>query len=211
MKTDDLIDLMAQGAGPAPRHPALPRLALALGLGVLTALAVVLMLMKPVSGAVLAQGAWWVKLGYAVALAATLAWLAARLGRPVVRAQPAVRWVAAVVAVMVALAAWQTLAAAPEVRMALWRGHSASTCPLSVLALSLPTLALGLWALRGLAPTRLRWAGAAVGLMAGATGAAAYAVACDELGFSFVATWYTLGIALAGALGTWLGPRTLRW
>jgi hypothetical protein len=28
---------------------------------------------------------------------------------------------------------------------------------------------------------------------------------------AFVATWYTLGIGLAGALGALLGPRVLRW
>jgi hypothetical protein len=211
MKTDALINLMAQGAGPAQRHPALPRLALALALGLATAFALVLVFMKPVGGAVLAQGAWWVKLGYAVSLALALGWLAARLGRPVVRAHTAVRVAVAVVAAMALLALWQTFTSAPEMRLSQWRGHSAPSCPFSVLALSLPTLALGLWALRGLAPTRLALAGAAVGMMAGAAGAVAYAVACDELGFGFVATWYTLGIGLAGALGAWLGPRTLRW
>jgi hypothetical protein len=68
-----------------------------------------------------------------------------------------------------------------------------------------------LWALRGLAPTRPRAAGLAAGLLAGAIGAFAYALACHEVSVAFVALWYSLGIALSGALGALLGPRLLRW
>ena len=38
-----------------------------------------------------------------------------------------------------------------------------------------------------------------------------YALSCTELSPAFVAIWYSLGIALAGALGAVLGPRILRW
>jgi hypothetical protein len=34
---------------------------------------------------------------------------------------------------------------------------------------------------------------------------------CSELGLSFVALWYTLGIAMVALLGALLGPRVLRW
>jgi len=77
--------------------------------------------------------------------------------------------------------------------------------------LSLPALAGALWALRGLAPTRPRAAGLAAGLLAGGLGAFGYALSCTELSPAFVAIWYSLGIALAGALGAALGPRILRW
>ncbi|MFM8989141.1 MAG: NrsF family protein [Alphaproteobacteria bacterium] len=42
-------------------------------------------------------------------------------------------------------------------------------------------------------------------------GAIGYALHCPEAALAFVATWYTAGIALAGALGAALGPRVLRW
>jgi hypothetical protein len=80
-----------------------------------------------------------------------------------------------------------------------------------VLALSLPALAAALWALRDLAPTRPRAAGAAAGLLAGSIGAIGYALHCPEAAIAFVAAWYTAGIALTGALGAALGPRVLRW
>jgi hypothetical protein len=80
-----------------------------------------------------------------------------------------------------------------------------------VLALSLPALGATLLAMRGLAPTRLRAAGTAAGLLAGAVGAIGYALHCPEAALAFVAAWYTAGIALAGALGAALGPLVLRW
>jgi hypothetical protein len=77
--------------------------------------------------------------------------------------------------------------------------------------LSIPALGGVLWAMRGLAPTRARMAGLAAGLLAGAVGAAGYALACGETAMTFVAIWYSLGIAMTGALGALLGPRLLRW
>ena len=90
-------------------------------------------------------------------------------------------------------------------------GQSWQACPLVVAALAAPVLAGLLWALRGLAPTRPRAAGAAAGLLAGALGAAGYALACTEDSTTFIAVWYSAGIAITGGLGAALGPRVLRW
>ena len=68
-----------------------------------------------------------------------------------------------------------------------------------------------LWALRGAAPTRLAWAGAGAGLLAGALGALAYALHCPEMAAPFLAVWYLAGMALPTLAGAWLGPRVLRW
>jgi hypothetical protein len=54
-------------------------------------------------------------------------------------------------------------------------------------------------------------AGLAAGVFAGSLAALGYALACPEVSITFVAIWYSLGIALAGALGAFLGPRVLRW
>lgn len=132
--------------------------------------------------------------------------------------------VAALVAALVAglltmalLAWWSVRGQAPGAWSA-WNtwsafagGGTASVCAWSITGLSLPTLAAGFWALRGLAPTRLRWAGAAVGLAAGGAGALAYGVVCPETSTAFIALWYTVAMAVPAALGALLGPRLLRW
>ena len=72
-------------------------------------------------------------------------------------------------------------------------------------------LDVGDTALRGAAPTRLAWAGAGAGLLAGALGALAYALHCPEMAAPFLAVWYLAGMALPTLAGAWLGPRVLRW
>jgi hypothetical protein len=96
-------------------------------------------------------------------------------------------------------------------RMQVWLGGSWDSCPWRILLLSLPALAALLWTFRQFAPTRLRLAGFIAGLVAGGVGASAYAFTCTETTAPFVATWYTLGMLGAAALGALIGPRALRW
>lgn len=211
MKTDDLIGMLAAGAGPAPRALAARRLAPAMTVGVLCSAVAAVVLIGLVPRELFANPAWWLKLGYAAALALAGAWLAGRLGRPAAR--PHLAWVvlAAVVLAMLGLGAAQLMTTEDSQRLALWLGHSWKTCSTNVLLLSLPALAGALWALRGMAPTNPRRAGLAVGLLAGGVGATGYALSCTEVSMAFVATWYSLGIAATGVLGALLGPRLLRW
>jgi len=138
-------------------------------------------------------------------------WACERLARPAGDARARAAWLLAPLAAILALAAWR-LALAP---VADWRslvmGHSARLCPWLIIAASLAPLAALLWAVRALAPTRLRLAGLMAGLAGGGLGAAAYCLHCDEMAAPFLAAWYTLGIAAAGALGWLAGPRLLRW
>jgi hypothetical protein len=67
------------------------------------------------------------------------------------------------------------------------------------------------WALRGLAPTRLRLTGGIAGFAAGSIGALAYSLHCPELAAPFIGVWYLLGITICASLGVWAGPRLLRW
>jgi hypothetical protein len=90
-------------------------------------------------------------------------------------------------------------------------GASWQSCSLRIAALSVPISAMIGWAVRRQAPVRLRHAGAAVGLTAGAAAAAIYALACSENSAAFVLIWYSAGIALSTAIGAVLGPRLLRW
>lgn len=211
MKTDELIDLLARGAGPAPRAVVARRLLPAALAGLLLATALALGLGGPLPAAMFATPAPWLKLGYTAALAAAAAWWLAGLARPLGRVQGPRRLLAGVVVGMAVIGALGWLATPEAGRWVALTGHSWLACPFNVLGLSLPGLGLALWALRGLAPTRPRTAGAAAGWMAGALGAFGYAFSCTESAAPFVAVWYTLGIALCGGLGALLGPRLLRW
>lgn len=211
MKTDDLIRVLAQDAGAAPRGVVARRIAPVAVLGVLAGGLLAFLLLGFVPVETFAFPAPWFKLAYAAAMAAAAAWLTAQLARPAARTSAPAKAALGVLlaAALVGVLSWW--ATPGEARMSGLLGHSWALCPWFVLALSTPALAGLLWALRQLAPTRLRAAGFAAGLLAGSLGAAAYALACTELAMSFVAAWYTLGILMAGVLGALLGPRVLRW
>ena len=211
MKTSELIGLLATGAGPAPRAVAAWRLLPAALAGGVIAAAAAVAALGPVPADMLAGPALWTKLAYAALLAAAAGWLTARLARPAATTGLQRRLVAAVAAGMGLLGGVSLWQVPSGERLAYLLGQTWVACPWNVLALSLPALAGTLWAVRGLAPTRLRAAGLAAGLLAGAVGALGYSLACPEVSIAFVAVWYSLGIALTGALGAALGPHALRW
>lgn len=211
MKTDTLIDLLARGAGPAPRALAARRLSPAALVGLLVSAGAAIYWFGAIPTGMFATAVPWTKMVYAGALALAAAWLTARLSRPAASVMRPRRALLAVLTIMALVGAMSLIAEPSGARMQALLGSSWSTCPWSVLLLSLPALAASLWAVRGLAPTRPRAAGFAAGLLAGAVGAFGYALSCPEASPAFVAVWYTLGIALTGAVGAVLGPRVLRW
>ena len=78
-------------------------------------------------------------------------------------------------------------------------------------AIALPPFVAAMWAMRGMAPTRLVLSGAAAGLLAGAIGAAVYALYCPEMEPVFLGIWYLLGMLVPAAIGAALGRWILRW
>jgi hypothetical protein len=211
MKTDDLIEMLARQAGPAPRYLLLRTLGPALCMGALVSLALVFALKSPVPASFWLTSAPWVKLIYGLALAAAGLWWMTGAARPAAP-QALARQVAFLVLVAMAvtgLGAW-ALAPAPE-RMSSLLGSDPLGCVRNVALAALPVAALLLWAMRRLAPTQLRAAGAAAGLAAGATGSVIYSLSCTETGLPFVAVWYTAGVLLVAGLGAWVAPRLLRW
>lgn len=211
MKTSDLIAALSAGAGPAPRAVVARRLVPAAVLSLALAVAAAMVVIGPAPAEMISGVALWTKLAYAASLALSAGWLTARLARPASPIRAPRRLVVAVVALMAVLGAVSLLATPAGERLVHVLGHSALQCPWIVLALSQPALVASLWALRSLAPTQPLAAGLAAGLFAGAIGALAYALACREVSLTFVALWYSLGIALSGMLGALLGPRVLRW
>ena len=77
--------------------------------------------------------------------------------------------------------------------------------------LSIPLLVAALTALRHGAPTRPVLAGAVAGLLSGGLAAALYASHCTDDSPLFVATWYSLAIAIVTVAGMLAGSKVLRW
>lgn len=213
MKTDALIAMLASGdSGVAPR--AVDR---RLGATVAAALALtviaVLATLKPrpdLAAAAQLPMFWW-KLVVPLAVG-TLAFAAThRLASPGRRAGAAAALAAALLALLWSVAAADVISAPAGSRPALVLGHTALPCVALIALLSLPILAALFVAMRSLAPTRLRAAGAAAGALAGGIAAAAYALHCNEIALPFVAVWYVLGMAVPAALGALLAPCWLRW
>jgi hypothetical protein len=93
-------------------------------------------------------------------------------------------------------------------------GRDAASVPIcffAILGASLPALLILLWVMRRAVVTRPGAAGAAAGLLAGAVGAAAYAIACKNDGALFVFIWYGLSIGTITGAGALIGRRYLRW
>lgn len=211
MKTERLIELLARDAGPAPRAVAAKRLASAVALGLVASAGLSIAWLGMIPRTLFATPVPWSKMVYAGALIAAAVWWVARLSRPAASPIAARRAVVAVLLAMAALGIVSCLSEPPGQRLAALMGASWLVCPVRVMVLSVPALVASLWAVGGLAPTRPRVTGFAAGLLAGAIGGFAYALSCPEPSPAFVAAWYTLGMLLAGAVGTALGPRVLRW
>ena len=211
MKTDDLIALLADTPAPA-RAPA-RTLALGLGAGVVVSFAIMLASvgLRHDFDAALATPMFWMKFGYALALAALALPLLLSLSRPTGQLTRGIYLLLLPLGIFALMAIDRLMGAAPDERMHLIMGDTWKACSRTIFILSLPVLAGVFLSLRQLAPTRLVAAGAIAGILAGAMGTFVYAFHCFENAAPFIAIWYTLGMASVGALGGLLGRWTLRW
>lgn len=100
MKTDQLITLLANQAGPAPKALAAKRLLPASMAGGLLAAALVVGVLGLIPNTMLAEPGPWIKLGYAGALALATAWLLSRVGKPGASGKQAVTVVLGIVSTM---------------------------------------------------------------------------------------------------------------
>lgn len=211
MKTEDLMTMLANNAGPAPKALALKSLSPALLLGPLMAAAVAVAVLGLIPQHMFGELAVWAKLGYAGTLALIGGVCLARLGKPGARIGMPPRLLPLLAALVALVGVGNYLSTPPEQLHQALFGGSFLVCPWAILTLSVPALALSLWAARQLAPTRPLLTGAACGLMSGGLGAMGYALACTETSLTFISIWYTAGMLLCTALGALLGRRFLRW
>ncbi len=213
MKTDALIDLLATGAGAVDTRAAMLAFAAKVAAGTLVAVGLMLVFLGPRHdfAQAIAQPMFWIKLAYVAALAASATWCAYRLARPGMRAGAPVIVAILAFGAMALGGALALATAEPVDRGALFFGSTWRKCPWLIVAIAVPVFATTAWAMRGLAPTRLRAAGAAAGFAAGGIGALVYSFHCTEMGAPFLATWYALGVLVPTAAGYLLGERLLRW
>ncbi|UOD50038.1 NrsF family protein [Orrella daihaiensis] len=211
MKTSHLIRLLATNAEPVDVQAVAKALTwpIAIGLTISASLSVTMMGFLPSHDFLLPV--IWAKFIYGLTLAFTLVFLLDRLYRPGVAVKAVVRWPLATLFCMAGIGFVYLMVTPESLRVQAIFGQTWLVCPWFVLGLSIPGLALLLYAARALAPTDLKATGFAAGLLAGAIGALGYSFACPETSLTFIAIWYTTGIVLAGLVGRIVGPVVLRW
>lgn len=213
MRTEELVTMLATGAGAVDSDARLRRYAMAIGwgaFGTTLLMAILLGVRHDLAQAILLP-MFWVKAGYVGCLALGSVIAVARLSVPGMRIGVLSAALAAPVLMMWALGTVEMLSAGPVQRDVLLFGRTWKTCPFFIAGLSVPVFVAIFWAMRGLAPTRRSWAGAAAGFAAGAIGAAIYSLHCPEMEAPFLGSWYLIGILIPTAVGALLGPPLLRW
>jgi hypothetical protein len=213
MRTDDWVTLLATGGGTVAPNAAARRYATAIGCGVLGAalLMSILLGVRDDLGEAVRLPMFWIKFGFVACLAASSLLAVLRLSRPGMRLAWVPSALIAPVLAMWVLAASVLMRADPLQREQLFFGDTWTSCPFLVAMLSVPAFVALLWAMRGLAPTRLGLAGAAAGFLSGAIGALVYCLHCPEMAAPFLGFWYLIGMLIPSAVGALLGPRLLRW
>ena len=212
-KTDALIASLSEGLEPTPPGAVTRRIAIGLGAGGLVSavLMIVWLGVRPDLAQAMTTPMFWVKFAYAALAGLALALALSRLARPGARVGALAVLAAAPFVLMALMAAGRLTMAEPGTHHALLMGASAKVCAYRIYIIGLPLLTGAIWAVRGLAPTRLTLAGVVAGGCAGAISAVIYGFHCDETAAPFVAIWYTLGMAAVAVLGGLAGTRLLRW
>jgi hypothetical protein len=151
------------------------------------------------------------KFVFTIALAASAFASIRALSTPGASTGRAMAWMAAA-PLLVALAVVLELFAMPEAE---WGkrlvGSNMMICMAFIPLIGIGPLAIFLWMLRYGAPTRPVLAGAVAGLLAGGLSATFYAAHCFDDSPLFVATWYTIAIAILALLGALGGRFLVRW
>lgn len=213
MKTDALIELLATGAEPVRPYAVARRIGPTLLIGTAGGLVLLLAMfgVNPELSDFLALPGFWIKMTFTSVLTVAGLLATTKLARPGL-AVGNVLWLATIpVLALWTFAAIVLADAEPAARADLVFGNTWRVCALNIALLSLPMLAAGTWALRGLAPTHLRMAGGALGLLSGALGACIYGLHCPEVAAPFLSIWYIIGMLIPTLIGITLAPRLLRW
>ncbi len=212
METERLIRALAFDAGHRGRPVGVTlTLALLLAAPVSIALFISLLGVRPDVGAAMHNPFFDLKFVVTIALATSAIIVSLHLARP----EASIRrwgWLLLVPVGLIAVGMAIELAT-PQERPWLTRliGNNAAVCSSAIPLFSLPLLAGALLALRSGAPARPALTGAVSGLLSGGLGATLYASHCADDSPLFVATWYSLAIAVVAAAGAVAGRKLLRY
>jgi hypothetical protein len=211
MDTNELVRSLAADHGWRAR-PVGTVLAIALASGLpVTALMFVMSIgIRPDFMAATGHGFFVLKFGVTLALVVASVVLAARLVRPAATVRGAAWLLAAPVVLLVGGIAVDLALPQTSAWTARLIGSNARVCLAAIPALSLPLLIAALIGLRHGAATRPMLTGAVAGLIAGGIAATFYAAHCVDDSPLFVATWYTLALALVTLAGALAGRWVLR-
>ena len=212
MKTDDLVNvLVADLPVTTPRFSHTLTRALILGTLIAALVFVLGVHMRPDFAAAIETPRVWHKFAFGLSLLVASFKLTQRLAAP---GEPIGFWGIALLGapLMLALGVATEMWLTPELS---WKmrliGANARFCLLLIPMLATAPLACLLFALRRGAPTNPGVAGAVAGLLAGAVAATLYAAHCPDDSPFFLATWYSLAIAIVSLSGYGVGSRVLRW
>ena len=213
MKTDDLINMLAAGAPAVDRHALSKRFCVAVLIGLVVAASLVMAVLGVRSdlSSVATTPLFWAKIAFPLCLMLGALSVVMRLARPGVTPGAGTLLILMAVAAVWTGAAYVLIGTASYDRVAMILGRTWRVCAMNITLLSIPGFIAVFWALRGLAPTRLRLSGACGGLLAGAMATIVYCLHCPEMGVPFWAVWYLLGMLVPAVIGALLGPRWLRW
>lgn len=213
MKTDDLISMLATGVTPVDRRMLAKRFCIAVLAGAVgaTLLVATILGVRHDLAEVAQTPIFWAKIALPLSLMLASLRMTMRLARPGATVRRSWLAIGVPVAVLWFGALYVLASALPDERLAIALGKTWRVCPFNITVLSIPGFVAVLWALKGLAPTRLALTGAAGGLLAGSTATLAYCLHCPEMGVPFWGIWYLLGMMVPTAAGAILGSRLLRW
>lgn len=211
MKTDDLINLLAEDA------PIRTRIGKALTIAVIASILISGGMFFAAIGfradidSAMETVRFLFKFVVTIALAVTACTVVFRIGRPGASLR-VWGWMLLAAPILLLAAALAELVVMPaDSWSARMIGHNARFCLTLIPLLSIGPLACFLFALRHGAPEKPGVAGAVAGLAASGIAATFYASNCTDDSPLFVLLWYPIAIAVVTAVGYAVGRRLLRW
>ncbi len=211
MKTNELIDLLAQDAPLRWRFGPLFGIAALAGVALAGALFFAAIGFRPDISQAVESVRFLFKFAVTITLALGAGGVVLRLGRP---GAPTGRWRWLLVAAPLLLlsAVVVELAVVPaHTWAARLVGNNARFCLTLIPLLSIGPLVCLLLALRQGAPEKPSEASALAGLAAAGIAATFYAANCTDDSPLFVAFWYPIAIAIVTAVGAFIGKYVLKW
>ena len=212
MKTSEFIAALAADPVPEPVHMG-RRLAAALALGLLGALALYVVFVGPRPD--FAEAARTVRFNLkfidAAALALPSLLLLFRLARPEATPGALARWLVAPLILLAGAVAVELMVVPPSARLTLLVGENWMYCTTMIPMMAAPILAALIVAMRAGAPQHPAWTGALAGAASAGLAALLYASHCPDDSPLFVATWYPLATLVCAAVGALAGRRFLAW